>query len=154
MLPSKFLHPSNPNPASDNPLIPISMTTTTMGPSSATSMDDDPPPYSAVMAQDHVGWSYDFSRTAHAYPSDSATVPLQNNFARENESPSMPYRLFMCGSGRTVLDFDDDVPDSKDDGARTNRKYGAILVGGAVIIFLMVLSLLVRFVMDKNLWRT
>lgn len=32
-------------------------------------------------------------------------------------------------------------------------EYGAILVGGAVIIFLMVLSLLVRFIMDKHLWR-
>ena len=31
-------------------------------------------------------------------------------------------------------------------------EYGAILVGAAVIVFLMALSLLVRFVMNKHLW--
>lgn len=71
--------------------------------------------------------------------------------------PLMPCRLFKFGSHRSLfghrgLPFSDNISVSKDGRGRT-RRYGAILVAAAVIIFLMALSLLVRFVMEKSLWR-
>ncbi|XP_078042560.1 uncharacterized protein LOC144472956 [Augochlora pura] len=71
--------------------------------------------------------------------------------------PLMPCRLFKFGSHRSLfghrgLPFTDNISVSKDGRGRT-RRYGAILVAAAVIIFLMALSLLVRFVMEKSLWR-
>lgn len=147
MLRPEFLCPSSPP---DNHLT-LSAT--------AGGVDDEPPPYSAVVPRDHVGWPYyEFPCRSHLY--DGATVPLRADSSRceeddEADSTSIPCRLFICGSGGATLGIgDDEVPDTKEDGATTSRRYGAILVGGAVIIFLMVLSLLVRFVMDKSLWRT
>lgn len=138
--------------------------------------DDDPPPYSTIAPPDHVGWPFGFSRIQYsacrtAYREDApplerfqTSLTPDSGFRPEGTDqhasismPLMPYRLFMCGSRRSLfghgtLPFSDDTSVSKDDRGRT-RKYGAILVGAAVIIFLMVLSLLVRFVMDKNIWR-
>nr|XP_033340737.1 uncharacterized protein LOC117228837 [Megalopta genalis]XP_033340738.1 uncharacterized protein LOC117228837 [Megalopta genalis]XP_033340739.1 uncharacterized protein LOC117228837 [Megalopta genalis] len=71
--------------------------------------------------------------------------------------PLMPCQLFKFGSHRSLfghrgLPFSDNISVSKGGHGRT-RRYGAILVAAAVIIFLMALSLLVRFVMEKSLWR-
>ncbi|KOC67089.1 hypothetical protein WH47_11742 [Habropoda laboriosa] len=141
--------------------------------------DDDPPPYSAVVPPDHVGWPFNFPaipysactttscRTEAAPLADFQTNPTSpgSDFHPEGTDsqhasismPLMPYRLLMFGSRRSLfthggLPFSDNISVRKDGNGRT-RKYGAILVGAAVITFLMALSLLVRFVMDRNLWR-
>lgn len=137
--------------------------------------DDDPPPYSAIVPPDHVGWAYNCPRVPYtacgttAYRADATPLNrLQPDLPpgycfnpEETESqhasismPLMPYRLFMCGSRRSLFARGNtpEAPACKDSGGRT-RKCGAVLVGAAVIIFLMVLSILVRIVMDKNLWR-
>ncbi|XP_017753486.1 PREDICTED: uncharacterized protein LOC108546075 [Eufriesea mexicana] len=139
--------------------------------------DDDPPPYSAVVPPNHVGWPFDFSGNRYStcnppsYRADATplarfqTGPTPGSgFHHERTDgqhsipmPLMPCRLFMFGSRRSLfshegLPFRDNISVSKDSHGRT-RKYGAILVGAAVIVFLMVLSLLVRFIMNKHLWR-
>lgn len=141
--------------------------------------EDDPPPYSAIVPPNHLGWPFNFTaspysactttncRTDAAPLADFQTnlTPPSSGFhpeGTENQHasismPLMPYRLFMFGSRRSLfthggLPFSDNISVRKD-GNRRTRKYGAILVGAAVIIFLMALSLLVRFVMDRSLWR-
>ncbi|XP_043586791.1 uncharacterized protein LOC122569596 isoform X2 [Bombus pyrosoma] len=139
--------------------------------------DDDPPPYSAIVPPNHVGWPYNFSGNRYSACNATScrtdatplagfqpglTSPGFGSHPRRTDGqhasisvPSMPCRLLMFGSRRSLFAREsstDNISIIKDTGGRT-RKYGAILVGGAVIIFLMVLSLLVRFIMDKHLWR-
>ncbi|CAL7935494.1 unnamed protein product [Xylocopa violacea] len=180
MLPSSKL--LQPEPA-DSTMVPTSPRNPTNAPASPPSIviedvertDDDPPPYSAIVPPDHVGWTFNYPRIpysacettacrAEATPLTRLQPDLPPGYCfhqEETESqhasismPLMPYRLFMCGSHRSLFARGNppETSASKDNGGRT-RKYGAILVGAAVIIFLMVLSILVRIVMDKNLWR-
>ncbi|XP_076285909.1 uncharacterized protein LOC143211803 [Lasioglossum baleicum] len=144
--------------------------------------DDDPPPYTAIAPPNHVGWSYDFSGIPYSLcsttscraslapfqplaPMPTSTSTPGSAFRPEGPDgqhtsipmPLMSYRLFKFGSHRSLfghrgLPFQDNISVSKDGNGRS-RKYGAILVAAVVIIFLMALSLLVRFVMEKSLWR-
>ncbi|XP_046836336.1 segmentation polarity homeobox protein engrailed-like [Vespa crabro] len=68
-----------------------------------------------------------------------------------------PYRFFKFDSHRSIIDhrssiFTDNVSTDKQIQGRS-RKYGGILIATAVIVFLMVLSLMVRFVMEKSFRR-
>lgn len=139
--------------------------------------DDDPPPYTAIAPPNHVGWPFNFSRipysacTTSPCRAEAPLAPFQtartsgSSFHPEGSDgqhtsismPLMPYRLFKFGSHRSLFphggpSYPDNISVSKDSHGRT-RRYGAILVGAAVIIFLMALSILVRFVMEKSLWR-
>ncbi|XP_043796173.1 LOW QUALITY PROTEIN: uncharacterized protein LOC122716815 [Apis laboriosa] len=140
--------------------------------------DDDPPPYSPIAPPNHVGWPFDFSGNRYsAYNATTYTTaplaPFQTSLtspgfgfhterAEEHASismPLMPCRLFMFGSRRSLFPHDgptftDNISVNKEDNHERTHRYGAILIGAAVIIFLMVLSLLVRLIMDKNLWRS
>ena len=141
--------------------------------------DDDPPPYTAIAPPNHVGWPFEFSgipysaRNAGSCKAEVPLAPFQPALATPGlafhpegadgqqhtsiSMPLMPCRLFKFGSHRSLfphrgLSFTDNISASKDGHGRT-RRYGAILVAAAVIIFLMVLSLLVRLVMEKSIWR-
>ncbi|KAL2731842.1 protein BEAN1-like isoform X1 [Vespula squamosa] len=171
--------------------------------------DEDPPPYSAIVPPDHVGWPFVFSThipySVHATqpcitepplapfqippptspilqpPPPSPSLPLastspvqQSSFLQQPpttthrlETPSLdrtiptlsltPYRFFKFDSHRSIIDhrssiFTDNVSTGKEV-QRRSRKYGGILIAAAVIIFLMVLSLMVRFVMERSFRR-
>ncbi|XP_043248356.1 uncharacterized protein LOC122395094 [Colletes gigas] len=140
--------------------------------------DDDPPPYTAIAPPNHVGWLFDFSGIpysactattcrAEATPLAPFQTTLTSGSAFHPEGqdgqhtsismPLMSHRLFKFGSHRSLfahsgVPLTDNISECKDSHRRT-RRYGAILVAAAVIIFLMVLSLLVRFVMEKSFWR-
>nr|XP_034173801.1 uncharacterized protein LOC117601278 isoform X3 [Osmia lignaria] len=137
--------------------------------------DDDPPPYSDIVPPNHIGWTYDFSAIPYSActstPCRQTEVPLASFqtsgscFHPEGTDsqhtsipmPLMSCRLFMFGSHRSLfshsnLPFSDNISISKDSQGKT-RKYGAILVGAGVIVFLMALSLIVRLIMEKSLWQ-
>ncbi|KZC04903.1 PREDICTED: uncharacterized protein LOC107193272 [Dufourea novaeangliae] len=133
--------------------------------------DDDPPPYTAIAPPNHVGWPYDFSGIPYSTRTPPSLAPFQTipttatGHHLEGQDgqhtsisvPLMPCRLFKFGSHRSLfahrgLPFTDNISTCKDNHGRT-RRYGAILVAAAVILFLMALSLLVRFVMEKSFWR-
>ncbi|XP_076386147.1 uncharacterized protein LOC100878039 isoform X4 [Megachile rotundata] len=137
--------------------------------------DDDPPPYSSIVPPNHVGWTYDFSTIPYSACNTAPCRPVEVPLASFQTSsscfhpegtdgqhtsipmPLMPCRLFMFGSRRSLfthanLPFSDNISSSKDGSGRT-RRYGAILVGAGVIVFLMALSLVVRLIMEKSLWQ-
>ncbi|KAK2585719.1 hypothetical protein KPH14_010332 [Odynerus spinipes] len=67
-----------------------------------------------------------------------------------------PYRFFKFGSHRSLFSHRTSIFDNASTGKEVqgrSRRYGAILVAAAVIVFLMVLSLMVRFVMERSFWR-
>lgn len=144
--------------------------------------DDEPPPYTAIAPPNHVGWPFGFSSDidyspcrgfelplaglqAPLVPSPTSQPPPTLNFHQELASgqhtsismPLMPYRFFRFGSHRSLfLPRASPFPDNRSITKGSNcksRRYGAILVATAVIVFLMVLSLLVRFVIETSLWR-
>ncbi|XP_031828037.1 uncharacterized protein LOC116425020 [Nomia melanderi] len=178
MLPSsKLLHDESSGPPESDASRDqgsAGMNGASIAPVNAERNDDDPPPYTAIAPPNHVGWPFDFSGIPYSAASCRSGSPLRPfqplaptsgpTFDPEGPDgqhtsismPLMPCRLFKFGSHRSIfaqtLPFSDNISVSKDSQRRT-RKYGAILAAAAVIIFLMVLSLLVRFVMEKSLWR-
>lgn len=180
MLPSSRLLHDVPSVASGECNAPMDPSTVpSVVVENAERNDDDPPPYAAIAPPNHVGWPYGFSgipysgcaatpcRAAEAAPLASFQTALTSGSVLHPEgqdgqhasisSPLMPCRLFKFGSHRSLfahrgLPVSDNISVSKDGHGRT-RRYGAILVAAAVIVFLMVLSLLVRFVMEKSFWR-
>lgn len=103
--------------------------------------------------------------TASSPPPPPPPPPPLVNFHQEGANgqhaaitmPLMPYRIFKCGSHRSLFlprvpPFSDDTSITKVTENKT-RRYGTILVAAVVIIFLMILSLLVRFVIEKSFWR-
>ncbi|XP_070518074.1 uncharacterized protein [Cardiocondyla obscurior] len=133
-----------------------------------------PPPYSAITLSEHIGWPYglfSFGDTANGTARRmeipltpfQACLPPATSFHPEGINgqyssypmPLMSYQFFKFGCGRNSLvpreTTDDGIAEKIDD--RKSRRYGAILVAAAVIIFLMALSLLVRFIMEKSWWR-
>ncbi|KAG7187710.1 hypothetical protein KM043_016766 [Ampulex compressa] len=136
---------------------------------------DDPPPYTAIAPPNHVGWSFDFSipystHDAAPHRPEAPLAPFQGSLdanlhpdvsGGQHTSislPLTPYRIFKFGSHRSLfvqgdVPFPDGATACKTDG-RPSRKYGAILVAAAVIMFLMALSLVVRFIVERSFWRT
>ncbi|XP_011872384.1 PREDICTED: uncharacterized protein LOC105564549 isoform X2 [Vollenhovia emeryi] len=135
-----------------------------------------PPPYSAIAPPDHIGWPYGLFPFGDSYSTDGTTrrmeipltpyqacLPPATSFHPEGINgqyapypmPLMPYRFFKFGCRRNSFasreTADDEIADKIED--RKSRKYGAILVAAAVIIFVMALSLMVRFIMEKSWWR-
>ncbi|XP_011352448.1 uncharacterized protein LOC105288127 isoform X2 [Ooceraea biroi] len=137
--------------------------------------NDDPPPYSAITPPNHVGWPYGIFSYSHSCSTDGtpsrAEIPLAAffqgtstamNFHHEGSdgqhtsSFSTPYQFFKFGCRRNSVLRETSFPDNgiaeKIDDTKS-RRYGGILVAAAVIIFLMALSLMVRFVMERSWWR-
>ncbi|XP_071561328.1 uncharacterized protein [Temnothorax nylanderi] len=135
-----------------------------------------PPPYSAISPPDHIGWPYGLFSFGDSYSTDGTTrrmeIPLTpfqaclapaasfhpegiNGQYASYPMPLMPYQFFKFGCRRSSFVpremADDGIAEKIDD--RKSRRYGAILVAAAVIIFLMALSLMVRFIMEKSWWR-
>lgn len=105
--------------------------------------DDDPPPYSPIAPPNHVGWPFDFSGNRYsAYNTTTYTAPLapfqtsltspgfgfHTERAEEHASISMPCRLFMFGSRRSLFPHDgpmftDNISINKEDNERTRSEY-------------------------------
>lgn len=103
--------------------------------------DDDPPPYSPIAPPNHVGWPFDFSGNRYsAYNTTTYTAPLapfqtsltspgfgfHTERAEEHASISMPCRLFMFGSRRSLFPHDgptftDNISINKEDNESTTR---------------------------------
>ncbi|KAL6261653.1 hypothetical protein P5V15_006741 [Pogonomyrmex californicus] len=133
-----------------------------------------PPPYSTFASPDH-DWPYGLFSFGNPYSTDDTTcrmeIPLTpfqayltpatgfhpegiNSQYLSYQMPLMPHRFFKFGSHMNSLTretVDNEIAEKVDD--RKSRRYGAILVAAAVIIFLMALSLMVRFVMERSWWR-
>lgn len=98
-------------------------------------------------------------------PSSSLQLPPTTTTYRvESPSPDRsvptlsltPYRFFKFGSHRSLFAHRSSIFDNASTGKgvpEKSRRYGAILVAAAVIVFLMALSLMVRFVMERGFWR-
>lgn len=130
-----------------------------------------PPPYSAITPRDHIGWPYELFSFGDLYSTDGTTRRMEIPFTSfqacltpatgfhpeginsQYPIPLTPYRFFKNGGNSFVSreSIDDEIAEKSDD--TRSRRYGAMLAAVAVIIFLMVLSLMVRFVMEKSWWR-
>ncbi|XP_036138236.1 uncharacterized protein LOC105840746 isoform X2 [Monomorium pharaonis] len=134
-----------------------------------------PPPYSAITPPNHIGWPYGLFSFGNSYSMDETThrmeIPLTpfqacltpatgfhsegNNGQYPYSMPLTPYRFFKFDCGRNSFvprdTTDNEIAEKNDD--KKSRKFSTILVAAAVIIFLMVLSLMVRFIMEKSWWR-
>ncbi|XP_012232482.1 uncharacterized protein [Linepithema humile] len=130
-----------------------------------------PPPYSAVTPPNHVGWPYGLFSFSDLYSPDRETcrveiplTPFQASLPAtafhleeidgqhaSHPMPLTPYRFkFDSYMPRAKSLSDNEIAEKVDD--TKSRRYGAILAAAAVIIFLMALSLMVRFVMERT-WR-
>ncbi|XP_066592330.1 uncharacterized protein [Prorops nasuta] len=122
--------------------------------------DDDPPPYSPVAPPNHVGWRFDFLNGAYSDRCTAISSPLAPFLTDPvyqhtgNPSPYGPYKFnsqrYQFVHQDTFLSDDNPVRKAA---IPKSRRYGVILVSAAVILFLMVLSLMVRFVVEKTFWR-
>ncbi|KYN04361.1 hypothetical protein ALC62_05127 [Cyphomyrmex costatus] len=133
-----------------------------------------PPPYSMITPPNHIGWSYGPFSFNNSYSMTHRTeiplTPLQtrltpatcfypegiNGRYTSYPMPLTPYRFkfdYHRNSlrGETVDSAGNEITEKIDD--KKSRRCSAILVAAAVIIFLMALSLIVRFVMEKSWWR-
>ncbi|XP_072767176.1 uncharacterized protein [Anoplolepis gracilipes] len=133
-----------------------------------------PPPYSAIALPNHTHWPYGLFSFGNAYSTDEATcrvqIPLtpfqasltpatdfQSQGTCQHALLSMPMtmseRFFKLGCRRNsfVSTSYNGIAEKTYD--KKSRRYGVILVAAAVIIFLMALSLMVRFVMERSWWR-
>lgn len=134
-----------------------------------------PPPYSVITPPDHIGWPYGVFSFGDSYSTDGTTrrmeIPLTpfqtcltpatgfhpegiNGQYASYPMPLTPYRFFKFGYHRNsfLSREHNEIAEKIDD--RKSRRCGAILVAAAVIIFLMALSLMVRFIMEKSWWRS
>ncbi|KAL7298200.1 hypothetical protein TKK_0009195 [Trichogramma kaykai] len=131
--------------------------------------DDDPPPYSSLIGSSASPWSYGYLGGdpiiggGRAIARPLVSIPLTSYRIFKIEPPrytsvdaciGSEQAIFprICPGGGSGSDAEARPPAKSSN--RTARKYGAILIAAAVIIFLMVLSLLVRFVTEKSLWRS
>lgn len=135
-----------------------------------------PPPYSEIAPSDHIGWPYGLFSFGDSYSANETTrrmeisltpfqtcLPLARGFQSEEingqyasyQTPLTPNQFFKFGCRRNCVvpreTVDEEIAEKIDD--RKSRKYNAILVGAAVIIFLMALSLMVRFVIERSWWQ-
>ncbi|XP_012056230.1 PREDICTED: uncharacterized protein LOC105619319 [Atta cephalotes] len=141
--------------------------------------NDDPPPYAAITPPNHIGWPYGLFSFNDSYFTDGTThrmeIPLMsfqthltpvtgfhpeginNRYESYPMSLTTPYQFLKFGCHRNSLwretmdATDDEITEKIYD--KKTRTCGAILVAAAVIIFLMALSLIVRFIMEKSWWR-
>ncbi|XP_020278943.1 uncharacterized protein LOC109852314 [Pseudomyrmex gracilis] len=136
-----------------------------------------PPPYSAIAPPDYISCQpyglFSFgNRYSAESPSYRVEIPLTSfqtsltagfhpevtDGQQHTSYPSTtltPYRFFKFNGNSSVsreISFTDNGIVEKVDDKKT-RRYGTILVAAAVIIFLMLLSLMVRFIMEKSWWR-
>ncbi|XP_011063005.1 PREDICTED: uncharacterized protein LOC105151155 isoform X1 [Acromyrmex echinatior] len=141
--------------------------------------NDDPPPYAAITPPNHTGWPYGLFSFNDSYFTDGTThrmeiplTPFQTHLipvtgfqpeginGRYRSYPmslTTRYQFLKFGCYRNSLwretmdAADDEITEKIYD--KKTRTCGVILVAAAVIIFLMALSLIVRFVMEKSWWR-
>lgn len=132
-----------------------------------------PPPYSAITLPNHAGWPYGLFSFGNAHSTNETNcrvqiplTPFQASLTpttglhsqRTNDQhavmPLTPERFFKLNCRRSSFEStsyaDNRIAEKTNE---KKRRYGAILVAAAVIIFLMVLSLMVRFVMERSWWR-
>ncbi|GAB1863931.1 hypothetical protein CAJAP_05010 [Camponotus japonicus] len=156
---------------SSNPATVITLSSITVNDNAD---NDDPPPYSAIALPNHAGWPYGLFSFGNTYSTDEATcrvqiplTPFQASLIPTTDfhfqgingqhallpMPIMPERFFklQCDRNSFAPYIDNGIAEKTDD--KKSRRYGAILVAAAVIIFLMVLSLMVRFIMERSWWR-
>ncbi|XP_029658672.1 uncharacterized protein LOC115232750 isoform X1 [Formica exsecta] len=154
---------------SNNPVAVITLSSITVNDNGD---NDNPPPYSAVALPNHAGWPYglfSFGNTNGATcrmqipltPFQASLIPATNfnsqgiNGLHALPMPITPQRFFKLDCHRNSFAstsyVDNEIAEKTDD--KKLRRYGTILAAAAVIIFLMVLSLMVRFVMERSLWR-
>ncbi|XP_031789545.1 uncharacterized protein LOC100680349 isoform X1 [Nasonia vitripennis] len=133
--------------------------------------EDDPPPYASLInaspGHHRVTWSYVFP----GLPGYDAAAGASGNGAPENRTIARPlvsipltsYGIFKIEPPRYAaamsqvqqpqmprIMMSEPGPAVKSSNGRA-RKYGAILIAATVIVFLMALSLMVRFVTEKSL---
>ncbi|XP_058805214.1 uncharacterized protein LOC131672177 [Phymastichus coffea] len=125
--------------------------------------EDEPPPYASLVdATSSPSWSYVFpvppyedsgvAANAEGRPiaRPLVSIPLTSYGIYKIEPPR--YTSVVSPLERHPRLVPETVTSVKASGGAA-RKYGAILIAATVIIFLMVLSLMVRFVTEKSLWR-
>ncbi|CAL1680685.1 unnamed protein product [Lasius platythorax] len=135
-----------------------------------------PPPYSAIALSNHAGWPYGLFSFGNTHSMDGTTCRVQipltpfqasltptTGFHSQGTNsqhvllpmPITPERFFKLDCRRSSFVStsyaDNEIAEKINN--KKSRRYGAILVAAAVIIFLMVLSLMVRFVMERSWWR-
>ncbi|XP_011499684.1 PREDICTED: uncharacterized protein LOC105363636 [Ceratosolen solmsi marchali] len=128
--------------------------------------EDEPPPYASLVEPErhHPGWPYvlpgrpyEDAGEPRSIARPLVSIPLTSYGIFKIEPPRYPAAsavgrttpLQMPQHPRLLVEAGPVVKSS----TGTARKYGAILIAATVIIFLMALSLMVRFVTEKSLWR-
>ncbi|XP_051166239.1 uncharacterized protein LOC127284689 isoform X2 [Leptopilina boulardi] len=120
--------------------------------------DDNPPPYSALIPQNHAAWYYKFSTIDNSNVRNN-TITLeqfqQNVTSINNETCpdcTRPRSLDTFVTSKTNFPSPDNLGIVK----MTNlpRRYGTILIAVIVVLSLMVLSLIVRFVVERSFSRS
>ncbi|XP_029172552.1 LOW QUALITY PROTEIN: uncharacterized protein LOC114941664 [Nylanderia fulva] len=132
-----------------------------------------PPPYSAITLPNHTGWPYGLFSFGNTHSTDETNsrmqIPLtpfeasltpatdfhsQGTNGQHALMPLTSERFFKLGCRRSLESTsyaDNRIAEKTND--KKSRRYGAIFAAAAVIIFLMVLSLMVRLVMERSWWR-
>ncbi|XP_070167640.1 uncharacterized protein [Polyergus mexicanus] len=152
---------------SNNPIAVITLSSITVNDNGD---NDDPPPYSAIALPNHADWPYglfSFGNTNEATcrtqipltPFQASLIPATNFHSQGINGqrallpmPITPERLFKLDCHRNSFASMSYVDNEKTNDKKS-RRYGSILAAAAVIIFLMVLSLMVHFVMERSWWR-
>lgn len=163
-------HDAQIGETSNNPITVITLSSITVNDED----NDDPPPYSVIALPNHAGWPCGLFSFGNTYSTDEASYRMQipltpfqasliptTDFYSQGINgqhallpmPMTPERFFKlrCDRNSFASDINNGIAEKIDD--KKSRRYGAILVAAAVIIFLMVLSLMVRFIMERSWWR-
>ncbi|XP_043482057.1 uncharacterized protein LOC122511079 [Leptopilina heterotoma] len=127
--------------------------------------DDNPPPYSALIPQNHAAWYYKFSPENNSNTVRNSITLEQfqqrmttSNHHHNNETcpdctrPNSLDSTFVTSK----LHSNFTTPDNLRIGKMSNlpRRYGTILMAVIVVLSLMVLSLIVRFVVERSFSRS
>ncbi|KYN21527.1 PREDICTED: uncharacterized protein LOC108759778 isoform X2 [Trachymyrmex cornetzi] len=154
----------------------ITVVTSSLITANGNESNDDPPPYAAITPSNHIGWPYGLFPFNNSHFTDGThrmeipLTPFQTRLTPVTDfhpegindryesypmSLTTPYQFLKFGYYRNSLwretvdiAADDEITDKFYD--KKPRTCGVILVAAAVIIFLMALSLIVRFVMEKS----